>query len=210
MRSALILAAALVTSPALAQEMPARKAGLWEMTMTFEGLGAPPQTMQQCIDASTDKAMQDMSQGVRGQGCSKRETKKVGDTIVFDSVCNMGAGTTTSHGVVTGDFNSGLHGQDQLQARGAADQGHAGRNQHDRRGQMARRLQGRPEAGRHDHGERHEDECDRYAEGRRAGRAGEEEVRGGPRDFLTSPRLRGEVDLPQADRVRGTLRLPHR
>ena len=106
MRSALILAAALVASPALAQEMPARKAGLWEMTMTFEGRGGPPQTMQQCIDAATDKAMQDMSQGVRGQGCSKRETKKVGDTIVFDSVCNMGAGTTTSHGVVTGDFNS--------------------------------------------------------------------------------------------------------
>src|ERR1044071_4770706 len=50
--------------------------------------------------------MQDMSQGMRGQSCSKRETKKVGNTIVFDSVCSMGAGTTTSHGVVAGDFNS--------------------------------------------------------------------------------------------------------
>ena len=107
MRSALVLAALLIATPALAQEqMPARKAGLWEMTMTFEGRGAPPQTMQQCIDASTDKAMQDMSQGVRGQSCSRREMKKVGATIVFDSVCSMGAGTTTSHGVVSGDFNS--------------------------------------------------------------------------------------------------------
>jgi hypothetical protein len=106
MRPAITFAALLIATPALAQEMPARKAGLWEMTMTFEGRSTPPQTMQQCIDASTDKAMQDMSAGVRGQGCSKRETKKVGDTIVFDSVCNMGAGTTTSHGEVTGDFNS--------------------------------------------------------------------------------------------------------
>ena len=105
MRPALILAA-LIATPALAQEMPSRKAGLWEMTMTFEGRNAPPQTMQQCIDAATDKAMQDMSQGVRGQGCSKRESKKVGDTIVFDSVCSMGQGTTTSHGEVSGDFNS--------------------------------------------------------------------------------------------------------
>jgi len=106
MRLAVLLAAVFIATPALAQEMPARKAGLWEMTMTFEGRGAPPQTMQQCIDAATDKAMQDMSQGVRGQSCSKRETKKVGNTIVFDSVCSMGTGTTTSHGVVSGDFNS--------------------------------------------------------------------------------------------------------
>ena len=165
MRLALILAALLIAAPALAQEMPARKAGLWEMTMTFEGRGGPPQTMQQCIDAATDKAMQDMSQGVRGQGCSKRETKKVGDTIVFDSVCNMGAGTTTSHGVVTGDFNSAYTVKISSKREGAADQGHAGRDQHDRRGEMARRLQGRPEAGRHHHGKRHEDERHRYAEG---------------------------------------------
>src|SRR3954453_5203565 len=107
MRSVLILAVTLITTSALAQEqMPSRKAGLWEMTMTFEGRGAPPQTMQQCIDAATDKSMQDMSQGMRGQSCSKRETKKVGNTIVFDTVCSMGTGTTTSHGVVSGDFNS--------------------------------------------------------------------------------------------------------
>ena len=106
MRLAIIFASVVVALPALAQDMPSRKAGLWEMTMTYEGRGAPPQTMQQCIDAATDKAMQDMSAGPRGQSCSKRETKKVGNTIVFDSVCSAGTGTTTSHGVVSGDFNS--------------------------------------------------------------------------------------------------------
>jgi hypothetical protein len=107
MRLAVFLAAAFAATPALAQEqMPSRKAGLWEMSMTFEGRNTPPQTMQQCIDATTDKAMQDMSAGMRGQSCSKREMKKVGDTVVFDSVCDTGTGTTTSHGVVAGDFNS--------------------------------------------------------------------------------------------------------
>jgi Protein of unknown function (DUF3617) len=106
MRLLAILALALIVTPAAAQDMPARKAGLWDMKMIFEGRGAPPQTMQHCIDATTDKAMQAMSGGMQAQNCSKRETKKVGDTLVFDSVCNFGSGTTTSHGVVTGDFNS--------------------------------------------------------------------------------------------------------
>jgi hypothetical protein len=106
MRLLAILALAAIATPAAAQEMPARKAGLWDMKMTFEGRNLPAQTMQHCIDATTDKAMQDMSAGTQAQNCSKRETKKVGDTIVMDSVCNFGTGTTTSHGVVSGDFNS--------------------------------------------------------------------------------------------------------
>ena len=44
--------------PALAAELPARKAGLWEMKMSFENRNVPAQTMQQCIDASTDAMMQ--------------------------------------------------------------------------------------------------------------------------------------------------------
>ena len=106
MRLLAIFALAIIATPATAQDMPARKAGLWDMKMTFEGRNAPPQTMQHCIDATTDKAMQDMSGGMQAESCSKRETKKAGDTLVFDSVCNFGTGTTTSHGVMSGDFNS--------------------------------------------------------------------------------------------------------
>ena len=45
MRLLIILGLALSATPAAAQDMPARKAGLWEMTMTFEGRGAPPQDL---------------------------------------------------------------------------------------------------------------------------------------------------------------------
>lgn len=106
MRIAAIFALALVTTSAAAQDMPARKAGLWELTMTFEGRSMPPQVMQHCTDAATDKAMQEMGGNMRSDMCSKRDIKQVGGTIVMDSVCNMGGATTTSHGVVTGDFNS--------------------------------------------------------------------------------------------------------
>jgi hypothetical protein len=106
MRLLAILALAFIITPAAAQDMPARKAGLWEMKMTFEGRGMPPQVMQHCTDAATDKAMQEMGGNMRADMCSKRDIKQVGNTIVMDSVCNMGGATTTSHGVVTGDFNS--------------------------------------------------------------------------------------------------------
>jgi len=106
MRLLAILAFALIITPAAAQEMPARKAGLWEMKMTFEGRSMPPQAMQHCTDAATDKAMQEMGGNMRSDMCSKRDIKQAGNTIVMDSVCNIGGAVTTSHGVVTGDFNS--------------------------------------------------------------------------------------------------------
>jgi hypothetical protein len=46
-RSLTIIAFAVVSaSPAAALDLPARKAGLWEIKMAFEGRTIPPQTMQ--------------------------------------------------------------------------------------------------------------------------------------------------------------------
>ena len=38
--------------------------------------------------------------------CSKQEVKRVGNSLVVNSVCSTGGITTTSQGVMTGDFNS--------------------------------------------------------------------------------------------------------
>ena len=100
---ALCLAAA---SPAAALDLPARKVGLWELKMAFEGGNMPPQTMQQCIDAATDKMMNSIGGSMRQEMCSKEDMQKVGNTIVVDSVCQLGPMTMTSHAVITGDFNS--------------------------------------------------------------------------------------------------------
>jgi Protein of unknown function (DUF3617) len=92
--------------PALADELPSRKPGLWEMKMEFAGRNAPGQTMQQCIDASTDQMMQS-NLGSSGQNaCSKRDVKRSAGTITIDSVCTVGGKTTTSHAEISGSFDS--------------------------------------------------------------------------------------------------------
>jgi len=102
---AFVIAAAFA-SPAPALDMPARKAGLWQLTMTFDKGGMPQQVIKQCVDAATDKKMNSVSGGMGREQCSKQDVRQVGGTIVVDSVCKMGPMTTTSHAVVSGDFNS--------------------------------------------------------------------------------------------------------
>jgi hypothetical protein len=102
---AITLAAVFSAGPAAALDLPARKAGLWDITMTFEGRNLAPQTSHHCVDAETDKLMNMMSGSIR-QECSKQDLQQVGNTIVIDSVCKFGATTTTSHAVMSGDFNS--------------------------------------------------------------------------------------------------------
>src|SRR5262245_59385275 len=92
--------------PALAAELPARKPGLWEMKMEFEGRSTPGQTMKQCIDASTDRVMQSNA-GPGGQStCSKRDVQRSADKITIDSVCTVSGKSTTSHAEITGSFDS--------------------------------------------------------------------------------------------------------
>jgi len=102
----LIALATLTVLPAHALDLPARKAGLWEIKMNFEGRNLPAQIMQHCIDAATDKQMNSVGGSTTRENCSKQDVQRVGATIVVDSVCKLGDATTTSHAVVSGDFNS--------------------------------------------------------------------------------------------------------
>jgi len=101
-----IMAAILTAAPALALDMPTRKAGLWELKMTFEGRNLPPQTMKHCTDPATDKLMNMNFGGSNEQNCSKQDMSNVGGNIVVDSVCNFSGMKVTSHAVVTGSFDS--------------------------------------------------------------------------------------------------------
>jgi Protein of unknown function (DUF3617) len=101
-----IAAGLVLASAASAAELPSRKPGLWDMTMTFEGRSVPPQAMQHCVDASTDKLMTANFGNVTHEACAKRDIQNSGSTITVDSVCKFGAMTITSHAVVTGSFDS--------------------------------------------------------------------------------------------------------
>ena len=106
-RSLIFLAAALmVSASARAAELPTRKAGLWDIKMEFQGRHLPAQQMKQCTDATSDKLMTYNFGGSAEKNCQQQNISASGGTITIDSVCNFAGMKTTSHAVVSGDFNS--------------------------------------------------------------------------------------------------------
>jgi hypothetical protein len=96
----------ICAAPAAALDLPERKAGLWELKMAFEGGNMPAQTAEHCIDAETDKLMSATGGSMVQDMCSKPDVKKTGDTFVVDSTCKIGPYASSSHAVISGDFNS--------------------------------------------------------------------------------------------------------
>jgi Protein of unknown function (DUF3617) len=90
---------------ASALDMPARKAGLWELHMDLGIANLPVRVMKHCIDAATDKLM-NAQYGGAGQNCSRQDVAKSGATMTIDAVCEFGGATVTSHSVVSGSFDS--------------------------------------------------------------------------------------------------------
>jgi hypothetical protein len=88
---------------ASAAELPARKAGLWEITSSASGRAMK---MQHCIDGSTDQAMQGHGGAAAASDCSKRDVQKSRSTMTVDSVCTVAGKAVTSHIVVNGSFDS--------------------------------------------------------------------------------------------------------
>ena len=89
-------------TPALAAELPARKPGLWEIKMA----NVPGQTLQQCIDASTDQIMQSNVGPNVQSTCTKHDVQRTANGITIDSTCTVAGKTATSHAVITGSLDS--------------------------------------------------------------------------------------------------------
>jgi len=97
---------ALAVVSAAADELPIRKAGLWEMKMVRTGSPLPEMTMQHCTDANTDKEMNNSISPAAKQMCSKQDIRKTVAGFVSDSVCGVAGMTITSHAEIVGDFNA--------------------------------------------------------------------------------------------------------
>lgn len=96
----------LIVAPAGAVDLPARKPGLWEIRMTSDGPQPAGQIMQQhCIDAATDKLLQDKFSGEQA-ACSQRDVSRSGSTMVIDASCKIANRTSHMHTVIEGDFDS--------------------------------------------------------------------------------------------------------
>ena len=76
--------AIMLAAPATALDLPARKPGLWDIKMTFEGINRPPRSSQHCIDAATDKLMNSIGGGLRQEERSKQDIQRLGSSIVVE------------------------------------------------------------------------------------------------------------------------------
>jgi hypothetical protein len=91
---------------ARADDLPVRKAGLWEMKMVRSGSAMPEMTMEHCTDETVDREMSNNVSPMAKQICSKQDIKKTATGYVSDSECSVAGMNTTSHAEITGDFNS--------------------------------------------------------------------------------------------------------
>jgi hypothetical protein len=102
MRAHAIIAAASILGfvPAFAEELPQRKAGLWET----KSKGAEGETTaKQCVGPGTDRAMLG---GMSGGACTKIEVKKTATGYAVATECTIGQVTAVGSSVVTGDFQA--------------------------------------------------------------------------------------------------------
>ncbi len=110
LRVSLVLVAGLFAVQAAAQPaLPSRKPGLWKQTISSAKGGAPqpPIVSTLCMDASVDKAMSVFGASAGQSSCTSNTVQRTPTGYKFASVCKFaGAGTISSQGVASGDFNS--------------------------------------------------------------------------------------------------------
>jgi len=86
-----------------ADDFPARKPGLW--VLTLQAGGKVSTTMKMCIDPDTDPLLRKFGSALRSATCAKNDVKVNGDTAISDSECKIGSTTVTTEAVTkfTGD-----------------------------------------------------------------------------------------------------------
>ena len=102
-------AAATPAAAAGAADFPTLKNGQWEMTTTFGAAGNPPRTATICLDATTQKAMLDMSAGMQKEMCTRMDMRRDGSKFITDAECKLGESVVKSHGVMTMIGDSAYH-----------------------------------------------------------------------------------------------------
>jgi hypothetical protein len=88
----------LGASAALADEIPSRKPGLWQMTMQPQA-GRPPMQISQCVDAQSEIADRKKAEGMAQ--CSRQDVSRSGNVTTIDSNCDIGGRKMESHTVMT-------------------------------------------------------------------------------------------------------------
>jgi len=105
-----MLLAGLTSSLTLAEDLPKRKSGLWELKMTTANMPAGMGPMQTCVDEKSDDLTQQQTQGQMKKACGESRMQRDGDRVLVHSVCRFDKFTTTTDAVFTGHFDSSYRG----------------------------------------------------------------------------------------------------
>lgn len=120
-----VLALAVISGLASGDELPQRKAGLWEIVSTDASAKRPPMKQLLCLDRETDALLNKMGIATSQQACAKNEMRVTGNRVTIHAVCDFGGSQLTSDGVITysGDSNyrNEMHGHFQPPVAGVGD-----------------------------------------------------------------------------------------
>jgi hypothetical protein len=100
-------------SYAVADSLPDRKPGLWEIAIAGQvGGSAHPTSMKQCTDQATDSKLLQAGSEIQGsRNCSKNDIVRTSNGYSISSLCKHGGSTLSSRGSFTGDFTSEYSGE---------------------------------------------------------------------------------------------------
>ncbi len=90
-------------------QWPTRRAGLWQISLQTQGVA--PQVVRHCIDARTDRLMQQLAEGTDATTCSRRTYRREGDRFIGESECRFGTSTALIRSSVAGDFARSYKGE---------------------------------------------------------------------------------------------------
>ena len=87
-------------------DLPQRKSGLWEMTMTGVQTDNKPQTVLTCVEKKADTGLGSAFGKTKAKNCDDPTIRKQAGKISVTSVCKFAESTVTTNATVTGNFDS--------------------------------------------------------------------------------------------------------
>lgn len=99
----------MVAGGVVAEGLPARKPGLWEINMNAAEPNAPQRLQKVCLDPVTDQLLYKVGAGASQKLCNKLDVRNSGGKVVVDSECHIAGSTATSHSVTTFSGDTAYH-----------------------------------------------------------------------------------------------------
>lgn len=99
----------IFATAALADEIPPRKPGGWELVTKGEKIDDVK--MKLCLDKATDKLFHDLGTDLVQKSCSRRDVKVVDNVATIDSECKVAGSKVTGVTVMKFDGDTAYHAE---------------------------------------------------------------------------------------------------